>query len=158
MLVQSSQAIQRIAQVIQQNLAEAGIAVTLTVVDEGVFVDRVFINAKFQAAPLFWSAYADPGMVPPLWEPGIAGFTGGYVVSDPALGKLIAQQRAAPEGPERKQLFAEICSLVDASAQMIPLVTKPVTVGYRNDRIKAIIQPKEGYNATLRHIAEFTRV
>jgi peptide/nickel transport system substrate-binding protein len=158
MLVQSSQAIQRIAQVIQQNLADAGIDVTLTVVDEGVFVDRVFINAKFQAAPLFWSAYADPGMVPPLWEPSIAGFTGGYVASDPELGKLIAEQRRTPEGPNRKALFDQVCSLVDQSAQMIPLVTKPVTVGYRSDRIEAKIQPKEGYNDTLRHIAEFVRL
>jgi ABC-type transport system substrate-binding protein len=38
MIVQSSQAIQRIAQVIQQNLADAGINATLSVVDEGVFV------------------------------------------------------------------------------------------------------------------------
>jgi peptide/nickel transport system substrate-binding protein len=128
------------------------------VVDEGVFVDRVFVNARFQAAPLFWSAYADPGMVPPLWEPGIAGFTGGYVVSEPELGNLIAEQRRTAEGPERKALFAEICSLVDRSAQMIPLVTKPVTVGYRSDRIQATIQPKEGYNNTLRHIAEFSRL
>jgi peptide/nickel transport system substrate-binding protein len=158
MIVQSSQAIQRIAQVIQQNLAEAGINVTLTVVDEGVFVDRVFINAKFQAAPLFWSAYADPGMVPPLWEPSIAGFTGGYVASEPELGRLISEQRKTPEGPERAKLFAEICALVDKSAQMIPLVTKPVTVGFRNDRLQARIQPKEGYNNTLRHIAQFARI
>lgn len=158
MLVQSSQAIQRIAEVIQQNLAEAGIKVKLSVVDEGVFVDKVFINAKFQAAPLFWSAYADPGMVAPLWEPSIAKFTGGYVVSDPKLGPLIAEQRRTPEGPKRKQLFAEICAGIDKSAQMIPLVTKPVTVGYRNDKIKTTIQPKEGYNATLRRIATFERV
>jgi peptide/nickel transport system substrate-binding protein len=158
MLVQSSQAIQRIAQVIQQNLAEAGIKVKLSVVDEGVFVDKVFINAKFQAAPLFWSAYADPGMVAPLWEPGIAKFTGGYVVSDPKLGPLIAEQRKTPEGAERKKLFARICAGVDEGAQMIPLVTKPVTVGYRNDKIKATIQPKEGYNATLRRIATFERL
>lgn len=158
MLVQSSPAIQRIAQVIQQNLAEAGIKVKLSVVDEGVFVDKVFINAKFQAAPLFWSAYADPGMVPPLWEPAIAKFTGGYVVSDPKLGPLIAEQRKTPEGAKRKALFADICAGVDRSAGMIPLVTKPVTVGYRNDRIKATIQPKEGYNATLRRIATFERL
>jgi len=158
MLVQSSQAIQRIAQVIQQNLAEAGINVKLTVVDEGVFVDKVFVNAQFQAAPLFWSAYADPGMVPPLWEPAIAGSTGGYVVSEPKLAKLLADQRKTPNGPERTAMFAEICSLVDQSAQMIPLVTKPVTVGYRADRITAVIQPREGYNGTLRHIAEFAKV
>ena len=158
MLVQSSQAIQRIAQVIQQNLAEAGIKVKLSVVDEGVFVDKVFINAKFQAAPLFWSAYADPGMVAPLWEPGIAKFTGGYVVSDANLGSLIAEQRKTAEGPKRKELFAQICAGVDKGAQMIPLVTKPVTVGYRNDKIKPTIQPKEGYNATLRRIATFERL
>ena len=158
MLVQSSQAIQRIAQVIQQNLAEAGINVQLTVVDEGVFVDKVFVNAQFQAAPLFWSAYADPGMVPPLWEPSIAGSTGGYVVSDPTLATLLADQRKTPNGAERTAMFSEICSLVDQHAQMIPLVTKPVTVAYRADRIAAVIQPREGYNGTLRRIAEFTRV
>jgi len=158
MLVQSSQAIQRIAQVIQQNLAEAGINVQLTVVDEGVFVDKVFVNARFQAAPLFWSAYADPGMVPPLWEPAIAGSTGGYVVSEPRLATLLADQRKTPSGPERTAMLAEICTLVDQGAQMIPLVTKPVTVGYRSDRIAAVIQPREGYNGTLRHIAEFTKV
>jgi peptide/nickel transport system substrate-binding protein len=158
MLVQSSQAIQRIAQVIQQNLAEAGINVVLTVVDEGVFVDKVFVNAQFQAAPLFWSAYADPGMVPPLWEPSIAGSTGGYVVSEPKLADLLANVRKTPVGPERTAMFKEVCELVDASAQMIPLVTKPVTVGYRTDRLSAVIQPNEGYNGTLRHIAEFTKL
>jgi hypothetical protein len=96
--------------------------------------------------------------VPPLWEPGIAKFTGGYVVSDPELGSLIAEQRRTPEGPKRKELFAKICNGVDRSAEMIPLVSKPVTVGYRADRIKATIQPKEGYNDTLRHIATFERV
>jgi peptide/nickel transport system substrate-binding protein len=158
MLVQSSQAIQRIAQVIQQNLAEAGIKAKLSVVDEGVFVERVFIHGKFQTAPLFWSAYADPGMAPPLWEPKIAKFTGGYVASDPALGALIAESRKTPEGAARKALFAKICARVDQDAQMIPLVTKPVTVGYRKDRMKATIQPKEGYNDTFRHIATFERL
>ena len=41
---------------------------------------------------------------------------------------------------------------------MIPLVTKPVTVAFRSDRISATIQPDKGYNDTLRHIAEFARV
>lgn len=157
MLVQSSQAIQRVGQVIQQNLAEAGIKAKLLVVDEGVFVDKVFVHAKFHAAPLFWSAYADPGMVPPLWEPSIAKFTSGYVVSDPKLGPIIAEQRRTPDGPSRKEMFARICAEADRSATMIPLVTKPVTVGYRSDRLKATIQPKEGYNDTFRRIATFER-
>ena len=36
---------------------------------------------------------------------------------------------------EREAMFKEICDLVDDSAQMIPLVTKPVTVGYRADLV-----------------------
>lgn len=155
MLVQSSQAIQRMAQVMQQQFAEAGIDVRLTVVDEGVFVDKVFVNATFQAAPLFWSAYADPGMVPALWAPSVSGFTGGYVAPVARLDELVRSQRAAPDGAERRAMLAEICALVDQSAQMIPLVTKPVTVAWRRDRIVADVNADEGYNDTLRRIERF---
>jgi peptide/nickel transport system substrate-binding protein len=158
MIVQTSQAIQRIAQVIQQSVAEAGITCNLNVVDEGIFVNRVFVTGQFQASPFFWSAYADPGMVAAWWEPSISGFTGKYVVSEPDLAKLIRAQRMTPNGPERAAALSTICKLVDKSAQMIPLVTKPVTVAYRSDRIVAFIQPNEGYNGTLRHIAEFAPV
>lgn len=152
MIVQTSQAIQRIAQVIQQNVAEAEITCNLNVVDEGIFVDKVFVTGKFQASPFFWSAYADPGMVAAWWEPSISGFTGKYVLSEPELARLIREERRTPDGPERKRALKEICILVDKSAQMIPLVTKPVTVAYRSDRIIATIQPNEGYNGTLRNI------
>jgi len=158
MIVQTSEAIQRIAQVIQQNVADAGIKADLNVVDEGVFVDRVFVTGMFQASPFFWSAYADPGMVAAWWEPSISGFTGKYVASVPELDKLIRAERRTANGPERTTQLNSICGLVDDGAQMIPLVTKPVTVGYRSDRITAEIQPFEGYNDTLRHIAEFSRV
>jgi len=158
MIVQTSQAIQRIAQVIQANVAEAGINAELNIVDEGVFVNAVFVTGKFQASPFFWSAYADPGMVPAWWEPSVSGFTGGYVVSQPELSTLIRDERKTPNGPERAAMLKKICTMVDSGAQMIPLVTKPVTVAYRSDRIKAAIQPNEGYNATLRHVAEFARI
>lgn len=158
MVVQTSEAIQRIAQVIQQNVADAGIKAELNVVDEGVFVDKVFVTGMFQASPFFWSAYADPGMVAAWWEPSVSGFTGKYVVSVPELDKLIHAERRTANGPERTAQLQSICALVDDGAQMIPLVTKPVTVGYRSDRITAEIQPFEGYNDTLRHIAEFSLV
>jgi peptide/nickel transport system substrate-binding protein len=158
MVVQTSEAIQRIAQVIQQNVAEAGIKAELNVVDEGVFVDKVFVTGKFQASPFFWSAYADPGMVAAWWEPSVSGFTGKYVVSVPELNDLVHAERRTPNGAERTAQLKRICALVDDGAQMIPLVTKPVTVGYRSDRIQADIHPFEGYNDTLRHIAEFSRV
>ena len=101
---------------------------------------------------------ADPGMVAAWWEPSISGFTGKYVVSEPDLAKLIRDERMTPNGPERAAALKQICTLVDKSAQMIPLVTKPVTVAYRSDRITAAIQPNEGYNGTLRNIAEFSPV
>jgi len=158
MLVQSSQAIQRIAQVIQQQLAQAGIDLRLTVVDEGVFVQNVFVNATFEAAPLFWSAYADPGMVPALWAPSVSGFTGGYVAPDEALTKLVKDERMTPDGPARTEILSQICEIVDTSANMIPLVTKPVTVAFRKDLISAEINPDEGYNDTLRYIDSFQRL
>jgi peptide/nickel transport system substrate-binding protein len=158
MVVQSAQAIQQIAQVIQANVAEAGIKAELKIVDEGVFVNAVFVTGQFQSSPFFWSAYADPGMVPAWWEPSVSGFTGKYVVSVPELDQLIRAERRTSEGLERANQLKRICELVDDGAQMIPLVTKPVTVGYRSDRIMAMIQPNEGYNGTLRRIAEFSRV
>jgi peptide/nickel transport system substrate-binding protein len=158
MLVQSSQAIQRIAQVVQQQLSEAGIELRLTVVDEGVFVDNVFVNATFAAAPLFWSAYADPGMVPALWAPTVSGFTGGYVAHDETLTRLIRSQLSTPTSTERTEMLTRICRMAEESAQMIPLVTKPVTIAFRSDRISAKINPDEGYNDTLRYIETFERL
>lgn len=110
--------VEQFLEILEAVLAERGI------VDEGVFVDNVFVNATFAAAPLFRSAYADPGMVPALWAPTVSGLKGGYVAHDETLTGLIRSQLSTPTGTERTEMLTRICEMAEESAPMIPLVAK----------------------------------
>ena len=133
MVVQSSQAIQRIAQVIQQNLADAGIDAKLDGRRRGRVRGQGLRPRQVSGGALFWSAYADPGMVPPLWSPSVAGFTGDYVVLFLRWGTSSRAERKHPQRTRNDQTVCTKSALWSTRApKMIPLVTKPVTVAFRS--------------------------
>jgi peptide/nickel transport system substrate-binding protein len=153
---------QAIGQVIKSNLAEVGIVANLSAVDEGTFVKRVWVNnpGTFQATLAWYAGYSDPSMLPLWWIPKEAGFTAGYQMEDAKLIESIHGLRGlAINSPSRPEVLQKVCSMIDAQANQIPLVTRVETMAYRNDRIDAsAIVHKDGYADNLKGVATYTRL
>ncbi|PSL00307.1 peptide/nickel transport system substrate-binding protein [Murinocardiopsis flavida] len=146
-----------IAQVVQQNLEKIGVTVDIQQLDEGSWADEVYgaSPAKFDAALSWFAGYADPAMVGQWWNPESAGFNQGFMTPDPALDKAIDTAVSEPEGKGRAAALEKLCAAVDADAQMIPLVTRPLIVGYRKDAVSPSLYGTEGYGNALRLAADF---
>ncbi|WP_232665340.1 ABC transporter substrate-binding protein [Pseudonocardia sp. TRM90224] len=146
-----------VAQVIQQNLARIGVRVTIQQLDEGSWAGAVYgeVPARFDAALSWFAGYADAGMVAQWWKPEQAQFNIGFMAPDAGLTAAVDTALAAPEGPGRPVALRELCAAVDRDAQMIPLVTRPVVVGYRADAVSPTVFATEGYGNVLRRAADF---
>ncbi|MGN9785400.1 ABC transporter substrate-binding protein [Nonomuraea sp. ZG12] len=145
-----------VAQVIQQNLQQAGVTVNIEQMDEASWSGKVYgeTPAKFDAALSWFAGYADPGMVTTWWNPEVAGFSKGFMRPDKELNELIATASETPAGAERTRALAEVCAKVDTDAQMIPLVTRPVALAYRADLVSPGLYATEGYGNLLRLVAD----
>ncbi|TYB58031.1 ABC transporter substrate-binding protein [Nonomuraea sp. PA05] len=143
-----------VAQVIQQNLQQAGITVKIEQMDEASWSGKVYgkAPAEFDAALSWFAGYADPGMVTKWWNPETAGFNVGFMKPDPELNKLI--DTANKQTDNREKALADVCAKADADAQMIPLVTRPATVAYRGDQLSPSLYATEGYGNVLRLVAD----
>ncbi|MCG5218388.1 ABC transporter substrate-binding protein [Streptosporangium soli] len=145
-----------VAQVIQQNLQQAGIKVNIEQMDEASWAGKVYgkAPATFDAALSWFAGYADPGMVAKWWNPDVAGFNSGFMKSDKELNELIDAANTVPSGAGRTEALAKVCAKADTDAQMIPLVTRPATIGYRSDALSPSLYATEGYGNALRLIAD----
>ncbi|MGI5282407.1 ABC transporter substrate-binding protein [Nonomuraea polychroma] len=143
-----------VAQVIQQNLQQAGITVKIEQMDEASWSGKVYgkAPAEFDAALSWFAGYADPGMVTKWWNPETAGFNAGFMKPDKELNTLI--DAANKETQQREKALAAVCAKADADAQMIPLVTRPATVAYRADALSPSLYATEGYGNVLRLVAD----
>jgi peptide/nickel transport system substrate-binding protein len=148
--------IPRIGQVVQQQLAETGLDVKILPLGEAEWTNRVYAGkAEFDADISFFAGYADPGMVLAWWNADFAVFNKAWLKPDPELTALITKQLQTPNGPERTEVLRQTCERAAAGANMIPLVTKPGIVAYREDLLIASFAPIEGYDMPLRRIATF---
>ncbi|GAA3534222.1 ABC transporter substrate-binding protein [Nonomuraea rosea] len=145
-----------VAQVIQQNLQQAGITVKIEQMDEASWSGKVYgkAPAEFDAALSWFAGYADPGMVTKWWNPETAGFNVGFMKPDKDLNALIDAAGKEPAGAARDQALAAVCAKADADAQMIPLVTRPATVAFRGDALSPSLYATEGYGNVLRLVAD----
>jgi peptide/nickel transport system substrate-binding protein len=143
-----------VAQVIQQNLQQAGITVKIEQMDEASWSGKVYgkAPAEFDAALSWFAGYADPGMVTKWWNPETAGFNAGFMKPDQELNTLI--DAANKQTQNRDKALADVCAKADADAQMIPLVTRPATVAYRADALSPSLYATEGYGNVLRLVAD----
>ncbi|MEU6266181.1 ABC transporter substrate-binding protein [Saccharopolyspora shandongensis] len=148
-----------IAQVVQQDLARIGIQVTIEQLDEGSWAGKVYgeVPARFDAALSWFAGYADAGMAPRWWDPESAGFNIGFMRPNPALNEAIAAVNATADPGPRADALGRLCAEVDADAQMIPLVTRPVVVGYRMDSLSPSVYAVEGYGNPYHRVAEFRK-
>jgi peptide/nickel transport system substrate-binding protein len=146
-----------IAQVIQQNLARIGIEVTIEQLDEGSWAGKVYgaVPAGFDAALSWFAGYAGAGMVAKWWNPEQSVFNLGFMKPNPELNRVIDSATSEPDGPGRAPALRDLCAAVDRDAQMIPLVTRPVIVGYRADSVSPTVYATEGYGNAFRGMADF---
>ncbi|MFI7633072.1 ABC transporter substrate-binding protein [Nonomuraea sp. NPDC049400] len=145
-----------VAQVIQQNLQQAGITVKIEQLDEAGWSGKVYgkAPAEFDAALSWFAGYADPGMVTKWWNPETAGFNAGFMKPDKELNALIDAAGKEPAGAARGKALAAVCAKADADGQMIPLVTRPATVAFRTDALSPSLYATEGYGNVLRLVAD----
>ncbi|NBE97370.1 ABC transporter substrate-binding protein [Nonomuraea sp. KC401] len=154
--IYSTQPAPAVAQVIQQNLQQAGITVKIEQMDEASWSGKVYgkAPADFDAALSWFAGYADPGMVTKWWNPEEAGFNVGFMTPDKELNALIDAAGKEPAGAAREKALAAVCARADTDAQMIPLVTRPATVAYRSDALSPSLYSTEGYGNVLRLVAD----
>lgn len=145
-----------IGQMIEQQLGEIGLKVKLVSLGGAEWTDRVYSGkADFDADISFFAGYADPGMVLAWWNPDFAVFNKAWLEGDPELTGLIRTELTTPNGPERAEALAQACERVAEGANMLPLVTKPQIVAYREDQLIAEFAPIEGYSIPLKDIATY---
>ena len=147
-----------IAQVIEQQLADIGMNVSILQLGYAEWVDAVWVRGDFDLNVTYLAGYGDPAMVLGFWDPEKTGWNAHYFIPVPELDDLLGRVKQTPNGAERDALFGKICALIDENANMLVLVNKANFIAYRNDRIKVKIHPTEGYEDELKYIGEFDRI
>jgi peptide/nickel transport system substrate-binding protein len=155
-LIYTGQPFGQIAQVIEQQLTEAGFKVKLSNLEEGVWLKRAWQSnpAQMGATVTWYAGLGGPTNVMNWWNPKLAGFTAGFTPFDPKIAQGI--ERARKEGSAAA--VQEACTALAEEAITLPLVTKPVTIAYRSDQIAAEIQKNDGYIDPMKTVGSMARV
>jgi peptide/nickel transport system substrate-binding protein len=127
-----------IAEVVRENLAEIGITANIVTEDSAGWVNTVFTTSDFSITINWWTGEGDPTLRLTSWEPAVAGYDKGYVADDATLDGLISKSFAMSSGPKRTTVFQQICERVANDANIVPIVSKPLTVAYRSDKIAPV--------------------
>jgi peptide/nickel transport system substrate-binding protein len=145
----------RIAQVVQQNLADIGMEVQILQLPLAEYLSKVFTKGEFDFAISWLAGYSDPTMIVSWWNPKYAVWNQVFQEDVPALDAALEEVKKLPDGPARDQKLIEICRMIDDGANLLALDSKIDYVGYRADRIAVRIDPRSGSSNIFQHIAEF---
>jgi peptide/nickel transport system substrate-binding protein len=117
-----------IAQIVQANLREIGLSVTLTGLETGAFLDRAF---GLDADMVLWSYGAiSPDMVDPIgWILGTSWLFTGYPTD--TLDEQYAAYSAAESAQDKQRVVTQIQDESLEAAQAIPLAELQVLQGVR---------------------------
>jgi peptide/nickel transport system substrate-binding protein len=144
----------QIAQVIQQNLNDVGLQVNVSVMDGGAWIDEV-VKGTFDATVNWYTGGGTLSQILGYMDPTVSAFSAKSDHLDPNNLGLIRKALKAPEGPQRKNAYADACASVNNLAYFIPLVTKPTVIVYRTDRISPVFSSIEPNQMTFRDLAGF---
>jgi peptide/nickel transport system substrate-binding protein len=146
-----------VAQVIQQNLQQAGLKVRIESLDIGTAMKRVYSGgpADFDLTVSWSAGYADPAMDLAWYIPELVSFNKGFVKPDPRLDSMVEKGLVTKPGDKRTETFRQACDRIARNANIIPLVTKDAIVTYRSDKAVPSLLSVEGYALPLRRLAEF---
>lgn len=145
----------RIAQVVQQNLADIGMNVQILQLPLAEYLSKVFTQGEFDFAISWLAGYSDPTMVVSWWNPKYAVWNQVFQEDVPALDAALEEVKKLPDGPARDQKLGEICRMIDDGANLLALDSKIDYVGYRADGIAVRVDPRSGSSNIFQHIAEF---
>ena len=148
----------RIAQVMQQSVAEAGFDAEIEQVPTAEYLQRVFTDGDFDASLSWLAGYTDPTMVIAWWNPKFAVWNGAFHEYDEPLAVALEDVKTLPAGPERQAKLTEICAMIDDGANILALASKVDYLVARTDKVDVQVDETSGSSNTYRHIADFTSV
>ncbi|MDO8392506.1 MAG: ABC transporter substrate-binding protein [Actinomycetota bacterium] len=149
-----------IAQVIQQNLGDAGIEVTISSPEFGTYLQSVYIDqpATFEGVVDYFAGYLDPAMVMQFLAPARNPVTAGFLTESPELTAAIDAAAVPGSADERAAAVAAACVAAADFANVIPIATKNSTVAVRTDRVNGTVADFDAYDIYLRGIETFSIV
>lgn len=151
-----------IAQVIQQQLAAFGITLEIEVVDGGIWGEALYGESEEPMADdlsiTWYAGYGDASMVTNWWNTEVQTFSARYMGGSPEINELILRGAETPSGPERQEVFTDLCAAVDEISEGVPLVNRPGVIAYRTDAVSPTINTNEGYGDILRFVTDFHMV
>lgn len=145
----------RIAQVVQQNLAEAGFNVTIAQMPTAEYLQKVFTDGDFDMSISWLAGYTDPTMVIAWWNPEYAVWNQTFQVNVPELSAALEDIKKMQVGTERDTKLGEICAMIDDGANLLSLVGKIDYVAFRSDQVKLNVPERSGSSDTYQRIGEF---
>lgn len=145
----------RIAQVVQQNVKQAGINLKITQMPVAEYLNKVFTKGEFDAALSWLAGYSDPSMVIAWWNPKFAVWNAVYHEYSQPLADALERVKVAAEGPERDGLMAEVCRMIDDGANILALVAKVDYIAHRTDTVEIRLDPVTGSSNAYQYVAEF---
>jgi peptide/nickel transport system substrate-binding protein len=146
-----------IAQVVERNLAKAGLDAKIDQRDVGEVAKEVTAqtgSSSFDLAISWVAGYADPAMALNLWNPKLS-FGAAWLQSDSQLNRLTDTSFREPPGAGLNELLARVCSRIAQDGYQVPLVTRASTIAYRSDRIVAPVRSLEPFAIPLRNLSQF---
>lgn len=120
---------ERKAQIVQSQLAAAGIKVTLTGEEVGAGVKDFYTGHKFDIFLSGWSGRPDPGETySSLLSPSSFYNTGGYQPSGTDIDAMIARGQSSTDQGERAAAYKPLTVMNQQQAMFIPLSFEPDVV------------------------------
>lgn len=145
----------RIAQVVQQNVRQAGINLRIQQMPVAEYLNKVFTKGEFDAALSWLAGYSDPSMVIAWWNPKFAVWNAVYHEYSQPLADALERVKAAADGPERDGLLAEVCRMIDDGANILALVSKVDYIAHRTDTVDIRLDPVTGSSNAYQYVAEY---
>jgi peptide/nickel transport system substrate-binding protein len=124
-----------VGQVLQENLREIGINVTLQVVERSAHLEDI-INGEVSFSTLMFSdSLLDPGE-PLCWNHSKNfAYNGGNFnyCSNPEIDRLVDEQEVQVDVEKRAEIIAELIEIIDDETPFIPVYYPMTNIGYSKD-------------------------
>lgn len=144
------------AQVLQSQLADAGIKLEIVQRDLATFVTDYTDGSSTQLAISWWAGYSDPYLILLELGAGLATFIG---LDDPTVNDLIVQAAHETDPTKRVTVLQQLEAAIATLGNFQPLVTRNNFVAYRNDQIGNVtFAASDGFGLPLWHnLKDMTR-
>lgn len=138
------------AEVIQEQLGEAGIDIEILQRDFATFINEYAVEGSSHLAISWWAGYSDPYLV--LLEVGTDVFGPLIGQNDPAIDALIERSAREIEPAARLAALRELEAAIATQASYQPLVTRNNFMAYRSDLVTNVaVTSGDGFGLPLWH-------